>query len=420
VTELKQSFWPASDFHPTHNLYPEFDPKKPIAQNSSWVFVFDKSGKWTYHNHLFPSQIGTIIVLNKNGIVEQTGSPCNTNPNQQQCWSDQINQALNTEGLSAAFEKVKFLYGTQSQFASNCHAYAHKLGEAAYQLLAQNKPVPLSDAASYCGYGFYHGLMEKLLLNENDMVRAGDFCGSVYKDQNIVSGDACYHGIGHGAEALAVSDPGVWREPDKMFSNAVSICQVASRQDSVRFSRCSSGVFMEASSYYADGTYQLKFDKNNPISICADLQDKVKLNCYTQLYPVLKMLAGEDLAKAAKFVEQIKEDNYAQESIETLSGSMVNVQAKDHKKDIAVCRGMQARLKLYCIKGLAVGFLLNSTPGQMFERTSEFCKNSGLTKAEETACYDVAQRQAKDSSSESEIKAYCKEIPEIYRNEICK
>lgn len=56
------SQWPASNIHPTHNIYPEFDPKKPISPGSSWRFTFKKAGKWRYHDHLLPAVTGTVIV----------------------------------------------------------------------------------------------------------------------------------------------------------------------------------------------------------------------------------------------------------------------------------------------------------------------------------------------------------------------
>src|SRR5439155_1620409 len=50
-----QGHWPASDIHPTHGIYPEFDPKQPVNPGDSWSFVFDKVGRWRYHDHLVPS-----------------------------------------------------------------------------------------------------------------------------------------------------------------------------------------------------------------------------------------------------------------------------------------------------------------------------------------------------------------------------
>lgn len=55
--------WPASDIHPTHGIYPEFDPKRSIKPNEKWSFVFEKKGKWSFHDHLYPTINGTIDVL---------------------------------------------------------------------------------------------------------------------------------------------------------------------------------------------------------------------------------------------------------------------------------------------------------------------------------------------------------------------
>lgn len=54
--------WPASDLHPTHEIYPEFDPKEPVDPGKEWSFVFDRVGKWRYHDHLSPYIRGTIVV----------------------------------------------------------------------------------------------------------------------------------------------------------------------------------------------------------------------------------------------------------------------------------------------------------------------------------------------------------------------
>jgi plastocyanin len=54
--------WPASNLHPTHDIYPEFDPKEPIATGKTWSFRFDKAGSWGMHDHLAPYITGTITV----------------------------------------------------------------------------------------------------------------------------------------------------------------------------------------------------------------------------------------------------------------------------------------------------------------------------------------------------------------------
>ncbi len=54
--------WPASDNHPTHELYPGFDAKRPLLDGESYEFTFDRVGSWGYHDHLNPAIRGTIVV----------------------------------------------------------------------------------------------------------------------------------------------------------------------------------------------------------------------------------------------------------------------------------------------------------------------------------------------------------------------
>ena len=54
--------WTASDVHPTHEILPEFDALRGYEPGETYSYTFKEPGAWTYHNHLNPSQIGTIIV----------------------------------------------------------------------------------------------------------------------------------------------------------------------------------------------------------------------------------------------------------------------------------------------------------------------------------------------------------------------
>lgn len=63
ITTGDKFFWPASNLHPTHTIYPEFDPREPFASDESWSFRFEKAGTWKYHDHLAPYFTGEIEVL---------------------------------------------------------------------------------------------------------------------------------------------------------------------------------------------------------------------------------------------------------------------------------------------------------------------------------------------------------------------
>lgn len=62
VNEDSKEHWPASDIHPTHGIYPEFDPQKGVEAGQKWSFVFNKVGKWKFHDHLFPERTGVVEV----------------------------------------------------------------------------------------------------------------------------------------------------------------------------------------------------------------------------------------------------------------------------------------------------------------------------------------------------------------------
>ncbi len=61
-TTQDSPFWPASDLHPSHGIYPEFDPQQEVSSTDSWTFQFLKNGRWKYHDHLRPQFRGVIVV----------------------------------------------------------------------------------------------------------------------------------------------------------------------------------------------------------------------------------------------------------------------------------------------------------------------------------------------------------------------
>src|SRR6185503_5181523 len=130
ISNTGQPFWPASDPHPTHQIYPEFDPKQPIQPGKSWSFTFNRVVNWGYHNHLDSLEHANIIVLDSNG--KQVHLDCGQQQNQAACWQQDIETTLSQKGLDAAFDELAKLYDTEPAFSENCHAYTHILGQAAY------------------------------------------------------------------------------------------------------------------------------------------------------------------------------------------------------------------------------------------------------------------------------------------------
>lgn len=86
VNKMNDQVWIASDNHPTHTIYPEvdyegsyqgsqgctskgqpvkgaFDSCEGIVQGETFIFTFEHSGEWGYHNHFSPGMTGTVKVV---------------------------------------------------------------------------------------------------------------------------------------------------------------------------------------------------------------------------------------------------------------------------------------------------------------------------------------------------------------------
>ncbi|PSO43017.1 hypothetical protein BRC19_03110 [Candidatus Saccharibacteria bacterium QS_5_54_17] len=62
TNKSQEKMWVASSVHPTHNQLPGFDQREGVDEGASYSYQFQKKGEWSYHNHLRPSDKGTVIV----------------------------------------------------------------------------------------------------------------------------------------------------------------------------------------------------------------------------------------------------------------------------------------------------------------------------------------------------------------------
>jgi plastocyanin len=61
-TNRERYFWPASNLHPSHDIYPAFDPGRPLTSEESWEFVFEQPGVWGFHDHVRSYYTGILYV----------------------------------------------------------------------------------------------------------------------------------------------------------------------------------------------------------------------------------------------------------------------------------------------------------------------------------------------------------------------
>ncbi len=63
INKTTESTDVASNPHPIHTDYPGFDQyKSASAGKAEYDFTLDKVGTWGYHNHLKPTDLGTVVV----------------------------------------------------------------------------------------------------------------------------------------------------------------------------------------------------------------------------------------------------------------------------------------------------------------------------------------------------------------------
>ncbi len=416
-----KDFWPASDLHPTHDIYPEFDPKQPIQESQSWQFVFNKVGSWKYHDHLFSSHRGSVNVVAA-GQSSVTNIDCATVGQTPQCWQKQIDAALKDKGLDAAFSLLADFYQTQPAFAQECHAYAHTLGQKAYQLFAQKKDVALSAKSSYCGYGFYHGFMETLLQTSGDIQEAKDFCayaGKQLSGQTTDAEGACYHGIGHGA--VDGSNPTAWGSAEKIMAPAMQMCQSVAGQDTSEFGklyRCVSGAFNAIEILSGDPKYRLEQIKKDPFYICPGQPENFLEACYTNMLPAVLRFTKADFIKSAKLVQAIAEKKVNSVRPQVMLSLFhewirLNLNKPDYgaAEGLKICRSLNADMRLPCVEGLSGGHMKYGQPQQEYVKALAFCASKILQADERQACYAFILPRLPVWYSPEKSKEICAEAP---------
>ena len=62
VNRSSEYRWPASNVHPSHEIYSAFDPQEPLAPGETWVFTFERVGEWRCHDHLLVAWTCIVVV----------------------------------------------------------------------------------------------------------------------------------------------------------------------------------------------------------------------------------------------------------------------------------------------------------------------------------------------------------------------
>jgi plastocyanin len=200
---------PASHIHPTHAIYPDFDPERPIPAGESWTFRFERAGYWRYHNHLDAAQTGLVVVLGSGSEEEAlplrvvsehvTFEPMPRIP------ETAAHALLVDDSLLHAFaatygpgQIVAVLAEAGARAGVDCHERAHMLGHHAYRHFGA---VALAAAGHECHSGAYHGATEAMFQERGTLSLERDVGALCDAMTNTFFRHQCVHGVGHGLMA---------------------------------------------------------------------------------------------------------------------------------------------------------------------------------------------------------------------------
>ena len=385
-TSDTEPFWPASNVHPSHTGYPDFDPKKPLAPSETWSFTFTEAGTYSFHDHLRPLFTGAIVVTDGSSSSARKDE-CNENTTQ--CLEQKVRDLARNKGAVEALDYLKIKYKTDAAVSDSCHGYTHSIGQESYSRYAVDGIVEVTPFADYCGFGFYHGFMEAMLHTTGDVSGAKEFCGRVKKtlsESSPSAVSACLHGIGHGV--IDGSDRTTWGSPQKMIERGLMFCEDIG-ENYYDKKICGTGVFNSLAILYADKKHNLLVDTKNPYQICTE-QEKDYFNeaCHEDMNTLVWSISNRDFATAVLYLQNIQTDPYVQTALRSLALIPGSVAHKESfLPDAKVCQSLPPGLQLSCIEGYAVGITESGSAETRYHTSFDFCDVDVLSIANKKACY---------------------------------
>lgn len=400
--------WPASNLHPTHELYPEFDPKKAISPGESWSFKTKKAGIWRYHDHLNPHLRGTIVVTPENeGKANATPYPSDILGNIRNFFSsltqklsllfrkektampedfkkqgaDKQFQTLTgfakSKGADMAWSYLEEAFKEEAGSSGNIHDLAHLLGKLIYE---EKGISGIGVCKPNFAFGCYHGLLDAAFkTNLDDLPIAEKGCEKLGPVNSGPYG-SCIHGIGHGIASF---------HQTQNLEKALESCNRLSLGQDF----CYDGVFME----FARNAPPSFYSKEDPLYPCSYLENKYathySLACGRNQPTVLISrleLKFEDATRLCS--NNTLSDQYKSACFEALGFMLASTQ--DTTSIISGCKSVtNSRYSSLCLKSAAGELVFQNVPGWE-EKSKEICESApGSSKA---SCLENLQKIIKE------------------------
>ncbi len=429
VNNDSQPHWPASNVHPTHELYPEFDPRRAIQPRESWPFQPKKLGIWKFHDHLLPHQRGTIIVREESGskkndkdrnaveqkkkelrptilvVVKNTISKLFQRvrglflPKKQVALPSQkefarlspekqmdVITSIGQDNPKKAWQFIKDTFKGQAGSSGNIHDLAHLAGSVLY---AKTGFGGIQDCSSEFAFGCYHGFLDKAFAKNLDQLSTAERGCLKLGPKNSGPVASCIHGIGHGvASFYSTTD----------LERSLSTCRKLSSGGEY----CFDGVFME----FVRSAPESFFKRDDPLYPCNYLEGKFgyaySFSCGRNQPSLLMSRFKMGFDEVLRVCVNTDSEPFKNACIDALGFSLAST--GDVQQIITGCQriGIDPFIAK-CIKAAAGELVFQEVPG-WFEKSKVVCSGAPQTQSE---CTEHIERL---------IKEYNKQVSFNFKN----
>ena len=436
--------WPASNIHPTHEIYPEFDPGKPIQPGERWSFRFERAGSWNFHDHLHPQFTGTITVVEEKvereeqqevksspsvknkpvlktefhnpspydlGTLYQTIS-LNCDSTNFPCIKNAVRAVAKEYGPEAATLILERWYteGLVHRGVDN-HQLSHEIGRQTAETFGVNSQAFLLCPMSAVNGGCQHGYFEYVLGKTNTATEAANLiCESLDDSYSSKFKFYCYHGIGHGVMMAQAYN----------LYGALATCDAFHDQTG-----CWQGVFMENVIAGMQGkARQGIFSQTDPLAPCNVVEEKYRWQCYINHSGYVMGFFNNSIGKASSACLEAGEDKApCLQALGLLTtnpswqNSITGQNDFDRNVKIALqlCDQFPPEVQTDCFVG-ALDNILNYDEMNLSERAIPFCKQ--VTGWSKEMCYrQIGINIARQVVGPSERKGYCEQVEPDYHSD---
>lgn len=399
--------WPASNIHPTHEIYPEFDPKQPITTGQKWKFTFGKIGTWKFHDHLFPQFSGQVVVIGSQSQKSQTVAD-NQSKNQDafilrlKLTLAKIYYKIFPQQLTKSFNKINLheiadnplqlrywleLVGSEKamnkliQISRNgslvdCHQEAHQVGRLAFEIFGADI---FKHSYFECHSGFIHGAMEAFLKQQGTQNLERDIVSLCDQLPSSFTKFECLHGMGHGVMAFVNYD----------MTEALQMCKQL--ENGFAKSSCYGGVFMEnilvAQGKGATPGHTTNWVNDDPHFPCiaVDQDPSIQYECYMMQTSRMLEIGQYDFNFVVQECRKAPA-NFREVCYKSMGRDVAGKTLREPQKIINLCQTADSGYFDNCIYG-GLNVIIDFWGENLHDQASKLCKL--LPENHKTNCYQT-------------------------------